>query len=151
MCIMVIGKMKKRKKKIRNDKRMFDDAGIEELSKNCPKLRLLNVKGSNVTENCVIALAAGCTRLQYLNLHACKNVEVSAQEFRDSITKLKFLQFLNLRGVDSVTLDDVHFILENCKQLVNVHVIGCPKLPPAKQGYGYGNLISRKLIWTHWS
>lgn len=105
------------------------DAGITALVRNCPKLRLLDLKSCQITDNGISAIAELCTELCELDLSWCPGFSEEGllqlvPHHHGEVTQKQSLERLNLEWCAQVT-DRTLYALQAIASLKVVQLAGC--------------------------
>jgi hypothetical protein len=132
------------------------DESIEMFASIFPNLRLLDLSFSyNISEEGICQVLKRCSEIRHLNLTGCLAVKLRGMNFE--IPNLEVLNLSSTRVDDEalyaiskscrglsqllleycydVTVKGVRHVVENCTQLTEINLKGCPKVSPLDEWY----------------
>ncbi|XP_044011845.1 F-box/LRR-repeat protein 2-like [Aphidius gifuensis] len=92
---------------------------------------IINHQYFEFTEESIIAISNNCKKLKHLELADCHIVpsidgdELSSPSVLNELSKLQYLEHLNLSGADNTDDDTIIAIANNCRNLKSLDIHGC--------------------------
>jgi hypothetical protein len=107
--------------RLRDNSSAFDDAALEDITENCPALRVLQIPESqDVSDAALTALVIACPLLEELDIAGCMDV---TDRFLYALAEHgSSLIALNAIGCPRITYDGLEMLSQGCSNLKDVHV-----------------------------
>ncbi|KAJ7553334.1 hypothetical protein O6H91_06G093900 [Diphasiastrum complanatum] len=104
----------------------ISDRGLSHIGASCYNLRDLDLYRSvDIGDGGVAAISCGCQRLKGMNLSYCPKVTDTSLQ---SISQLRELRQLKLRGCDLVSSAGLSIVASGCKRLVELDIKRCTRI-----------------------